>query len=110
MRDAFVVLSCPFWCTVLLCGALLLECNIECNMLLECNIEHRRSATVLCMLYKIGCNPMYSLYCAIPVPYVPVPVNLGALVTHRYILMSLLDRCESRCAVGPYFGDPVFTL
>ena len=50
----------------------------------ECDIAHRRSVAVLCMLYKIGCNPMHPLYDAPPVPYVPVPLTRGALVAHRY--------------------------
>ena len=27
----------------------------------ECDIDHRRSAAVLCMLYKIRCNPMHPI-------------------------------------------------
>ena len=50
----------------------------------ECNIAHRRSVLVLCMLYKIMCNPILSVYGALPVPYVPVRVTRGALVAHRY--------------------------
>ena len=34
----------------------------------ECNIAHRRSVTVLCMLYKIRCNPMHPLNEALPGP------------------------------------------
>ena len=36
---------------------------------LECDVAHRRSVAVLCMLYKIRCNPMDPLYGALPVPY-----------------------------------------
>ena len=50
----------------------------------ECDIAHRRSVAVLCMLYKIRCNPMYPLNDALPGPYVPVRVTRGALVAHRY--------------------------
>ena len=50
----------------------------------ECDISHRRSVVVLCMLYKIRCNPVYPLNGALPGPYVPVRVTRGALVTHRY--------------------------
>ena len=49
----------------------------------ECDIAHRRSAAVLCMLYKIRCNPMHSLNDVLPGPYVPVRVTRGALVAHR---------------------------
>ena len=50
----------------------------------ECEIAHRRSVAVLCMLYKIRCNPVHPLNGALPGPYVPVRVTLGALVAHRY--------------------------
>ena len=50
----------------------------------ECDISHRRSVAVLCMLYKIGCNPVHSLNGALPGPYVPVRVARGSLVAHRY--------------------------
>ena len=51
---------------------------------LNCNLSHRRSVAVLCMLYKIRCDPMHPLCGALPVPYVPVRVTCGALITHRY--------------------------
>ena len=38
----------------------------------ECDLVHRRSVAVLCMLYKIRCNPMHPLCGALPEPYVPV--------------------------------------
>ena len=50
----------------------------------NCYLSHRRSVAVLCMLYKIRCNPMHPLYGALPVPYVPVRVTHGALIAHRY--------------------------
>ena len=50
----------------------------------ERNIAHRRSVTVLCMLYKIRCNQMHPLYVALSVEHVPGWVTLGALVAHRY--------------------------
>ena len=51
---------------------------------LYCNLSHRRSVAVLCILYKIRCNPMDRLCGALPVPYVPVRVTHGALIAHRY--------------------------
>ena len=51
---------------------------------LNCNLSHRQSVAVLCMLYKIKCNPMYPLCGALLVPYVPVRVTRGALISHRY--------------------------
>ena len=50
----------------------------------ECDISHRRSVAVLCMLYKLRCNPVHPLNCALPGPYVPARVTRGALVAHRY--------------------------
>ena len=50
----------------------------------ECDISHRRSVAVLCMLYKIKCNPVHPLNGALPGPYVPARVTRGALVAHRY--------------------------
>ena len=55
---------------------------------------------VLCMLYKIRCNPMYPLYGALPVPAVPVPVRRGALIAHWYC--SLLAAVP-RSSAGPFF-------
>ena len=50
----------------------------------ECDLVHRRSVAVLCMLFKIRCNPMHPLYGALPLPYVPVQVTRGAVIAHRY--------------------------
>ena len=36
----------------------------------ESDFAERRSVAVLCMLYKIRCNPMHPLYGALPGPYV----------------------------------------
>ena len=54
----------------------------------ECDIAYRRSVAVLCMLYKIRCNPIHPLYGALPVWYVPVQVTRGALVAHRFTYAS----------------------
>ena len=51
---------------------------------LNCDLSHRLSVAVLCMLYKIRCNPMHPLCGALPSPYVPVRVTRGALIAHRY--------------------------
>ena len=50
----------------------------------ECDIFYHRSVAVLCMLYKIRCNPVHPLNGVLPGPYVPVRVTRGALVAHRY--------------------------
>ena len=51
---------------------------------LNCDLSRRRSVAVLCMLYKMRCNPKHPLCVALPVPYVPVRVTRGALIAHRY--------------------------
>ena len=60
---------------------------------LNCNLSHLRSVAVLCVLYKIGCNPMHPLCSALPVPYVPVRVTRGALIAHRYTFAP--PRCRT---------------
>ena len=59
----------------------------------ECTIAHRISVAVLCVLYKIRCNPMHLLYGALIVPYMPVRVACCALVAHRYIYET--SRCRT---------------
>ena len=51
---------------------------------LECNLAHRRSVAELCMLFKIKSNPLRHLSGALPLPYVPVHVTRGALVSHGH--------------------------
>ena len=60
---------------------------------LTCDLSHRRSVVVLCMLYKIRCNPKHPLCGALPVPYVPVRVTGGALIAHRYTFAP--PRCRT---------------
>ena len=62
----------------------------------ECDIAHRRSVAVLCMLYKVRCNPMHPLNGALPGQYVPVRVTRGALVAHRY------SYAPPRCRTSQY--------
>ena len=50
----------------------------------DCDIAHRRSVAVLCMLYKMRCNPVHPLNGALPGRCVPVRVIRCALVGHRY--------------------------
>ena len=50
----------------------------------EGDIAHRQSVAVLCILYRIRCNPMHSLFDVLPGPYVPVRGTRGALVAHRH--------------------------
>ena len=87
------VLSFQFWSTKVWCSAAdthlkLLDHAVSGARFLtgdvfECDIAHRQSLAVLCMLYKIRCNPVLILYGALPGPHVPVRVTRGALVAHR---------------------------
>ena len=61
--------------------------------MLNCNLSHCRSVVVLCMLYKIRCNPKHPLCGALPVPYVTVQVTRGALIAHRYTFAP--PRCRT---------------
>ena len=90
------LLSCQFCRTVLPFGALLpihtLDYWTEWSVVpifltggvFDCDLAHRRSVTVLCMLYRIRCNPMHPLCGALPVPYVPMRVTRGAVIAHRF--------------------------
>ena len=97
---------CPASFGVLFCS-LVLGCHTHLKLLdravsgarfltggvFECEISHRRSLVVLCMLYKIGCNPVHPLNGALPGPYVPSRVTHGALVAHRYTYAQ--PRCRT---------------
>ena len=97
LGDPFGVLSCQFWSIVLL-SAWCLAADTHLKLLdravsgarfltggvFECEISHRRSVAVLCLLYKIRCNPVHPLNGAIPGSYVSARVTRGALVAHRY--------------------------
>ena len=94
LGDALGVLSCPFWSTILLCGEqysnstadthpklldlLVSGASFLTGGVFECDLAHRLSMSGLCMLYKIGCDPMHPLYYALSVPYVHRPVCAGA--------------------------------
>ena len=66
----------------------------------ECDLAHRRSVAVICMLYKIRCNPLHPLYGALPVPYVQVRVtaalwsHIGTLIAHRHTVHGT-PRCRT---------------
>ena len=57
------------------------------------DLAHRLSVAILCMLYKIRCNPMHPLYGALPLPYVPVRVSRGAVIAHLYTFAP--QRCRT---------------
>ena len=104
LGDAFVVWSCPFWSTVLQCFSAadahlrLLDHAVSGASFLtggvfECSNAQRRFVTVLCMLYKIMCYPMYPLFGALPAPYVPVQVTCCVSAAHLYTYAPL--RCRT---------------
>ena len=74
----------------------------------ECDISHRRSVPVLCMLYKIRCNPVHPLNSALPGPYVPVRVTRGAHVAHLYTYAP--PRCRTLQYSRPFilFSVPLW--
>ena len=82
----------------------------------KCDIAHCRAVAVLCMLYKIRCNPLHPLYGALPVPYVSVRVTRGAVIAHRYTYAP--PRCRTSqysrtfipfsVSLWNYLNDPVF--
>ena len=82
----------------------------------ECHLAHRRSVAVLCMLYKIRCNPLHPLYGALPVPYVPVRVTRGAVIAHLHTYAPPRSRTSQyRRTFIPFsvslwndLSDPVF--
>ena len=104
--DAFGVLSCKFWNTVLhavwcsaadthlkLLDRVVSGACFSAGGVLNCGLSHRRSVAVLCMLHKIRCNPKHQFCGALPVPYVPVRVTRGALIAHRYTFAP--PRCRT---------------
>ena len=84
----------PFWNIVLWCGARLPIHTLNfwtvqsvvpfflTGGVFECDLAHRRSVSVLYMLYKIRCNPLHPIYGALPVPQRPVWVTHGAVIAH----------------------------
>ena len=86
---SFGVLFCSQWCSAADTHLKLLDRAVSGALFLtggvfECDISHRRSVAVLCMLYKIRCNPVHALNGALPGPHVAARVTRFALVAHRY--------------------------
>ena len=104
--DAFAVLSCQFleycsavWCSdadthLKLLDRVVSGACFSAGGVLNCDLSRRRSVAVLCMLYKIRCNPKQPLCGALPVPYVPVRVTRGVLFAHRCTFAP--PRCRPR--------------
>ena len=76
MLSCFRFLPVLEYCSASWCLAA--DAHLKLLGVFECDIAHRRSGSVICMLYKIRCKPMYHLYGALSVPYVPVRVTRGA--------------------------------
>ena len=73
----------------------------------ECDISHRRSVTVLCMLFKIRCNPMHPLNGALPRPYLPVRVTRGALVDNCTLMHRQLQNLAVQQDFYSLLGVPL---
>ena len=94
------------WCSAADTHLKLLDCIVSgaCFLaggVLNCNLSHRRSVAVLCMLYKIRCNPMHPL-CAL---YLCLMCQSGlhpVLWSHIGILMCL-PAVEPRSTAGLLF-------
>ena len=69
----------------------------------ECDIAHRRSVVVLCVLYRIRCNPMYPLNGALTGLYCQCGL-LAVLCLHISTLMRRLD-AEPRSTTGHLFSS-----
>ena len=68
---------------------------------LNCDLSHRRYVAVLCMLYKIKCNPKHPLGGALPVPLCQSVIH-ALLWSHIGILLRLLA-AEPRSTAGLLF-------
>ena len=96
------------WCSAADKHFKLLDRVTRCKCLLtgcvfECNTSHRRSAAVLCVLFKIRYSPIHPLHGVLPVPYVLVRFTCVLwLIAHQHILMRLLA-AESRRTAGLLF-------
>ena len=81
----FAYQKCLGTCDALMCVSHTLQSALESGHLTRIvqidfstaldRVNHRRSVAVLCMLYKIWCNPMHPLNGALPGPFVPVRVT-----------------------------------
>ena len=110
MGNNFEVLSCPFWSTVLQCGAQLqihtvyymdlvvIGARFLTGAVFECDIAHRRYFAVLCMQYKIMYNSTHAPSIWWSTWTVPVRVQ-AELLSRIGILLSFLA-AEPRSTIG----------
>ena len=124
LGDAFGVLSCLFWNTVLQCGDLLpihtlnywtvQWCQFFTRGVFECDLAHRLWQYYVCCT-KSGVTQC-TLCSAIPVPYLPVRVTRVGVIAHRDTYAASRWRTSQyRKTFIPFsvslwndFGDPVF--
>ena len=109
-----MVLSFPFWSTVLQCGArlpihlkLLFRAVSDARFLtggvFECDIAHRRHVAVLCMVYKIRCNPMHPL----KMHYLGRMCQCGLHTVHWSYIGILMRHLAAELAVSHDFFSPL---
>ena len=129
--DAVGILYCPFWSSVLQYGArlqihpfnywtvqpLVPVYFTEC--VFECDITHRRSVSVLCVLYKIRLKPLHPLSGAPPERYTRTGImchcGLHAVLWSHICVLVLLFAAEPRSAGGLFssqylYGKILLTL
>ena len=70
----------------------------------ECDIAHRRSVAVLCVIYKIRCNPVHPLNGALPGPW----VSAGYMRCSSRTSVHLCTASLQNLAVQQDFCSPIF--
>ena len=103
------------WCSAAYTHLKLLDRAVSGAQLLtegvfERDIAHRISVAVLCMLYKIRCNPIHPLNDVLSGPYVPVRVTRGSLVAHRIFMRRLAAEPSSTAGLSLPFQCPSGTI
>ena len=78
--------------------------SILTGVVFECDFAHRRYVAVLCMLYKIRCNPMHplNLWCSSCAVCAGADYTRSCDRTSVHVPMSLLA-AEPRCIAGILF-------
>ena len=100
LGDASWILFCTFWTTALRCAAdthlklldrVVSGASFLTGGVFECDLAHCWSVVVLCILYKITCNPLHPLYDALAVT--SVYAGAGYTPAHRYTYVP--PRCRT---------------
>ena len=83
----------------------------NCFVIIYCHLTKVSSQINKCIIYEanelsitlstLWRNPLHPLYGALPVPYVPVQVTLGAVIAHRYTYAP--PRCRTSQITGLSF-------